>query len=54
MDRFQQTKDNILKQLQDSFDKSPKGSIDAPICKFIHQINQHDDYVRHHNNMQIA
>lgn len=43
---FDQLKRESLRQLRAAEDKSPKGSIDAPIVDLIQLINEHPDYVR--------
>lgn len=43
---FDQLKRESLRQLRAAEDKSPKGSIDAPIVDLIQLINDHPDYVR--------
>ena len=42
---FDQQKALKLRQLKQQEDKSPKGSIDAPIVDFMHELNRHPDYV---------
>eukprot|EP00966_Prymnesium_polylepis_P056894 1317086-Prymnesium_polylepis.1 len=41
---FEVAKANTLHKLLNA-DKSPKGSLDAPIAALVHAINDHADYV---------
>lgn len=43
---FAQMKRESLRKLRMAEDKSPKGSIDAPIVGMIRTINAHPNYVR--------
>jgi tRNA wybutosine-synthesizing protein 3 len=43
---FAQLKRESLRKLRMAEDKSPKGSIDAPIVDMIRAINAHPNYVR--------
>lgn len=43
---FAQLKRESLRKLRAAEDKSPKGSIDAPIVDMIRAINDHPNYVR--------
>lgn len=45
MSHFDECKSSVLQKLQQAIDKSPKGSLDAPIVDLIHAINGLDDYV---------
>ena len=45
VDYFDQQKVLKLQQLKQHEDKSPKGSIDAPIVDFMHELNRHPDYM---------
>lgn len=42
---FDVAKRNVLKKLKEAVDKSPKGSLDAPIVDLIHFVNEQADYV---------
>ena len=42
---FDASKREILHKLQQVIDKSPKGSVDAPIVDMIERLNAHPDYV---------
>jgi tRNA(Phe) wybutosine-synthesizing methylase Tyw3 len=42
---FDASKRETLRKLQDAIDKSPKGSIDAPIINMIEMLNGHPNYV---------
>ncbi|KDO23949.1 hypothetical protein SPRG_10645 [Saprolegnia parasitica CBS 223.65] len=44
---FDASKRESLQKLQDAIDKSPKGSIDAPIVDMIEAVNGHPNYVRY-------
>ena len=44
--RFGQAKGAVLHKLKEAIDKSPKGSLDAPIVDMVHYINGLGDYVR--------
>ncbi|KAF0719407.1 Aste57867_1060 [Aphanomyces stellatus] len=42
---FEASKREILHKLQEVIDKSPKGSVDAPIVDMIERLNAHNNYV---------
>ena len=44
--RFTARKRELVTKLAEFIDRSPKGSVDEPICELISYINQQDDYVR--------
>jgi len=46
--QFQARKRALLAKLAQAIDRSPKGSLDAPICDLIHFINGTPAYVRRH------
>ena len=44
--RFTARKRELVTKLAEFIDRSPKGSVDEPICELISYINQQDGYVR--------